>query len=427
MLKLQGPRRARRTSAFVTSLCFALLLFAASLVNAGETLKLSGSTMGTYYAIVIDSATLSDDGAQLHEAIKQRLAQINQQMSTWDPRSQISEFNRSRSSDWFEVDADFAKVAAEAKRIHDLTDGAFDPTVSPLIDLWGFGDDRRKEVPSAEAIDAALADVGMSLIDVRNDPPALRKSNPSVQLNLSAIAKGYGVDAIAELLKAQGQTSFIVDIGGENRSGQPKSDGRKWRTGVESPFGGFHKIVSFSESSIATSGDYRNFFKVDGKRYSHAISPTTGWPVENPPASITVLHESCMTADAWATALMVLGDDKGMALAEEQQLDVMFLYADGKTLRESSSGILKATPVYAGSDPASAVWFPFVAAAVLFLIAIAGMGIGVLIKKRELKGSCGGLASMPGNDGKSICDLCTIPQEECSNPEYREQLQTHES
>ena len=403
-----------------------------------EPLKLHGRTMGTHYSIVVDSPNqTSGNGAQLQAKIDARLLQINAQMSTWDNESEISRFNDSTSTDWFDVSSEFARVTAEAKKIHQLSNGAFDPSVAPLITLWGFGDNRKKNVPDAAAIEETQKSIGMQHLEVRINPPALKKHIPGLQINLSAIAKGYGVDAIAELLITEGQPSFVVDIGGETRTGTAKASGDPWKLGVESPLGGLHRVIKLTESSIATSGDYRNFFTMNGEIYSHAIDPATGWPVKNPPASVSVLHPSCMTADAWATTMMVLGPEKGIAIANAKGLSVMFQNVQGDSIEEASTGeFAEDLPPTASSDtasdhsdvadehqPASARWFPFAAAAVIFLIAVAGMAVGTILQNKSLKGSCGGLASMPGSDGRSICELCTIPKDECTNAEIREKMQ----
>ncbi len=394
--------------------CF---LFAPHLF-AAEPLKLAGDTMGTYYSIVIDSpAEGLGKGTQLQGRIEARLAEVNGQMSTWDEDSEISRFNRSLSTQWFEVSPEFATVAAEAKRIHELSKGAFDPTVAPLIDLWGFGDRRPRDIPDDATIAAAMKRVGMQHVSVRIDPPAIKKSIPELQLNLSAIAKGYAVDLLAELLIAEGQPSFVVDIGGEDRAGKPKASGEAWKLGVESPLGGLRRVVPLADKSIATSGDYRNNFTMDGVVYSHAIDPATGWPVKNPPASVSVISDSCMTADGWATTMMILGTEKGLELAKAEGLSVMFQTVENNEVRDTTTGLFGET------KSASMPWFPFAAAAVIFLIAIAGMAIGVMLQNKTIKGSCGGLASMPGSEGKSICELCTIPKDQCTNAELREKMQ----
>lgn len=397
------------------------------------TLKLTGQTMGTYYSIVIDGAEESAGSAVTAE-VEACLADVNRQMSTWDPESEISQFNRLESTDWFAVSPQFAEVVQESLRIHLLTNGAFDPTVAPLIDLWGFGSRKPRKFPTQEEIDAAKQSVGMQFVEARMDPPAIRKNRRTVSLNLSAIAKGYGVDRVSLLLKSLGYPSHVVDIGGENRAGVAKAGGARWRLGVESPLetsGELQRVVEIVEKSVATSGDYRNYFEMDGVRYSHAIDPVTGRPVVNPPASISVISDSCMTADALATGLLVLGTEKGIALAREQNLSVLFLDVVGKPEQkvvETASGEFSQesagveAPAVSDKESSESSWVPFVAALVIFLLAVSGMSIGVLLKNRELKGSCGGLASMPGQDGKSICELCTVPKDQCSMPEVRARL-----
>lgn len=392
--------------------------------DVADRLQLRGSTMGTYYSVVIDSPGDVDE-ADLRQQIEQRLKQINDQMSTWDSESEISRFNQSTSTDWFQVSTEFATVVTEADRIFRLTDGYFDPTIAPLIDLWGFGDQRKRTVPADPAIRQALQQIGMDKLHVRLDPPALKKDLPELQLNLSAIAKGYGVDAIALLLQDNDLPSFIVDIGGETRAGSAKASGAKWRLGVESIDGkGVSRILELASQSVATSGDYRNNFTVDGVRYSHAIDPTTGWPVQNPPASVSVVSDECMTADALATALMVMPKSQAEALAESEQLSIFLQYADDdEQSADIATGIFLEASAPAATQKSSANWFPFVAAAVIFLVAVAGMAVGTMVQNRALKGSCGGLASMPGSEGKSICELCTIPKDECTNADLREQMQ----
>ena len=409
-------------SGLLASLWIAVLC---SQLQAAERLQVTGETMGTYFAVTVDSPPETDTEAGVLAEIVERLAEINAQMSTWDSESEISLFNQSEATDWFPVSAEFAAVVREAKRIHELTDGAFDPTVSPLIDLWGFGKPDRSGIPGKVAIDKALGSVGMQHIDVQETPPALRKSQAEVQLNLSAIAKGCAVDALAKMLTESGRPSFIVDIGGETRAGVAKANGDPWRVGVESPKAGLKhgerpsQIVPITESSIATSGDYRNVIEVDGVIYSHTIDPVTGHPLKSPPASVSVNHESCMTADALATAFMVLGSEKGILLAKKEGLAVLFQWisSDGE-LTQTGTGLFEQNQKKKSSES----WVVFVAAGVLFLVAVGGMAIGVLVSNRQIKGSCGGLASMPGSEGKSICELCTTPREECMNDELRQQM-----
>ena len=408
-------------------IAFAVMVLSCSRLSAAARLQVSGETMGTYFLVTIDSPPGGDTEASVRAEILTKLSQIDSQMSTWDSESEISGFNRSDSTEWYPVAAEFAAVVQEAKRVHHLSGGAFDPTVSPLIDLWGFGKPDRHEVPDETAIHDALRAVGMQHLAVRTEPPAIRRNRAGVQLNLSAIAKGYAVDAIAELLTRSGRSSFTVDIGGEIKAGTAKASGDPWRIGIESPRSRLSRktpptrIVPITEAAVATSGDYRNYYESNGTVYSHTINPVTGRPVENPPASVTVIHDSCMTADALATAMMVLGRDEGIQLAEKQHYSVLFQIA-GSDGRMTQVGTGRFADESTEKSNASESWVVFLAAGALFLMAVGGMAIGILIGNREIKGSCGGLASMPGSESKSICELCSIPRDECVNEELREQL-----
>jgi thiamine biosynthesis lipoprotein len=307
-------------------------------VIAEEPLKISGKTMGSYYSIVIDSPG-NADADKLRSEIELKFADISRQMSNWDDESEISEFNRSESTDWFPVSADFARVVQEAQRLHTATAGALDVTIAPLLDVWGFGRHKHRVVPSEEEIEQARKSVGMQFVEVRVAPPAIRKNRPALQLNLSSLAPGFAADEVCRILVSHTLRSHVVDIGGENRAGEAKASGEAWRLGVESPLGGLHKIVELTDQSIATSGDYRSFFVSGGKKYSHILNPQTGRPVENPPASVSVIHKSCMTADGLATAMMVLGAERGVEIARQCGVDVMFLDVDASgRLVETSSG-----------------------------------------------------------------------------------------
>jgi thiamine biosynthesis lipoprotein len=325
---------------FFFTACMAVL---SAVTAADEPLRISGRTMGSYYAITIDQPG-SADAARLQRDIEQLLAELNRQMSTWDDASQISQFNSSRSSDWFPVSREFAEVTAEALRLHQLTSGALDITLAPLIEAWGFGRSRRPRVPSDAEIAAALAEMGPQHLEVRPDPPAIRKLRPALQISVNALAPGYAADRIAGLLNARGLKSYVVDVGGENLAGEAKRSGEPWRIGVESPLGGLQHVLPLTSMAAATSGDYRNFREIDGRRYSHVLNPRTGRPVEAPPAAVSVLHPSCMTADGLATALMVLGPDAGIRLAERVGFDAMFLDLDkdGKLVEKATARFLEA-------------------------------------------------------------------------------------
>lgn len=310
---------------------------------AEDPLRINGETMGSYYSIVIDSPG-STDGERLQKDIEEIFAEINRQMSNWSKDSEITRFNESQSTDWFPVGKQFAIVTQEAKRLHTVTGGKLDVTVAPLIELWGFGRNKVKRVPTEEQLKAAMESVGMQHVEVQLDPPAIRKLKPEININLAALAPGFAADEVSKLLRERGLKAHVVDVGGENLAGEAKASGDPWRLGVESPLGGLHKVVELTNKAIATSGDYRNFFVIDGRRYSHILDPSTGKPVENPPASVSVIHKSCMTADALGTAMMVLGPEEGLKLAKSLNVDVLFLDVtkEGR-LEERSTGVFAET------------------------------------------------------------------------------------
>lgn len=388
--------------------------------------ELTGDTMGTYYRILLNRRDGQKKEA-IQNGINNLLNRIEDQMSTWRPESELSRFNRSKSDDWFEVSPETVVVVAESLRIAELSGGAFDPTVGPLIDLWSFGAERGEpRIPSDGEIASAKQKTGWQKISVRFDPPALKKSQPEIQLNLSAIAKGYGVDAVSDWLVEQGEENHIVEIGGEDRAHGAKPDGTAWRIGVQTPGGmpehqatGFiFQIVELNDQSIATSGDYQNYFEVDGKRYSHTIDPTTGRPITHDVASVSVLADTCMSADGWATAFTVLGPEKGMELAKSQELAVLILVRGTPEFDvlstshwDDSQAMAQPSAPHEPAEPA--VWLrTLVAAGLLIGISLAGLAIGVIFGNRPIKGSCGGLANMPGQGG-TACDLCENPSEEC--------------
>ena len=411
--------------------CTALFLTGFDASSAGV---ISGQTMGTSYRIVLADPLPATKLSAIQADVDQALNQLEDQMSTWRPDSELSRFNSSSSTDWFPVSRDTAFVVSEAKRIWKISDGAFDPTVAPLIKLWHFAEAPGKQtLPSDSEVEQARSAVGFEEIDVRLEPPALLKKRPELQLNLSAIAKGYAVDLISKLLTEQVASGHLVEIGGEMRSFRRKTDGSSWTAGIETPDAlprQIHAALRLDDRSLATSGDYRNYFEVDGRRYSHTIDPTTGRPVTHNLTSVSVLAEDCLTADALATAIEVLGPERGLKLAERENLAIYFIMRNdhGFEVRASESFPLvvsTALPTDSASE-ANPIAATVLAAVGIFALAIAGMAVGVIFSNRTIKGSCGGLANMPGQDGKSICELCTVPVEECRDEAMRKIRQQSE-
>jgi len=312
--------------------------------EAATVVQFSGKTMGTRFTVKIADALGESDTAKLMTGVDGVLKTVNRQMSTWQPDSELSLFNQSESVDWFPVSQDVVTVVAEAHRVSELTHGAFDVTVGPLIGLWGFDHEGRPEkIPTQQQIEESLRNVGFEELEFRTDPPALRKRQPDLYVNLSAIAKGYGVDLLAEHLEGFGVESYMVEIGGEVRTRGHKPDSTPWVIGIERPDSPAERkpfrAIAPGNRAMATSGNYRNFFQQDGKTYSHTIDPKTGKPIESNLASVTVLASNCMRADALATAIMVLGADEGFQLAEREGLPLLLIIRDdeGKFIPRSNS------------------------------------------------------------------------------------------
>ncbi len=285
--------------------------------------------MGTWYNVKVSRPPQELTAEQLQSGVDARLEEINRGMSTYLPESEISQFNRFRGEDWFEVSLDTVTVVAAALDASERTNGAFDVTVGPLVNLWSFGpEDQPERVPTDDEIADARAAVGFRRVEARRQPPALRKTLPDAYVDLSGIAKGFAADAVAELLQQRGATRFMVEIGGEVRTGGRKDDGTPWRIGIERPASAmrdYDQVVELEHCALATSGDYRNYFERDGRRYSHTIDPRTGCPVEHKLASVSVIATDCMFADAMATALTVMGPDDAYQHAQENDLDVLLI------------------------------------------------------------------------------------------------------
>ncbi|WP_246004332.1 FAD:protein FMN transferase [Marinimicrobium koreense] len=293
-----------------------------------EAHRFSGPTMGTTFnvTLVVTDQSPPVDAAKIQAGLERELAQINQQMSTYIDDSELMQFNRSKVGQWQSLSAPLAEVLAISRRISERSEGAFDITVGPLVDLWGFGPLAEPEqVPSDVAIAAARSAMGYAQVAL-DGQRARRLSD--VRLDLSAVAKGYGVDHLADWLEAQGYEHYLVEIGGEVRLSGDSPRGDAWRIGVEQPSlvqGDGRKALALTDIAMATSGDYRNYYERDGVRYSHTIDPRTGRPIAHRLASVTVLAPTSAEADAWATALNVLGPEAGMALAEREKLPVYMI------------------------------------------------------------------------------------------------------
>ncbi len=401
-------------------------------------MELSGPTMGTRYTIKIFDPQLPKDEVRLD--VDALLRHINDLMSTYIESSELSRFNRSESTDWFDVSLETATVVAFAQTVANKSHGAFDVTVGPLVNAWSFGPDPRTQtVPDAETLQKLRSVVGFEKLSVRMDPPALRKAISGLQVDLSAVAKGYAVDRVVELLNEEGAPNVFVEIGGEVRTSGSKA-GQWWKVGIQVPDVVQDAVMiahslntgSGDDQSMATSGDYRNFFEIDGVRYSHTIDPRTGRPIDHSLASVSVVAGSCMAADAWATALNVLGPNEGRQIAEAEGLSALLIGRQGDSFELVGTGALAQYSSAAGidrsSDEASAeasgsipsLVLPLLTACAFGLI-LSAMAIGVMFGRRSISGSCGGLANAKNEDGSVSCSLCSNPADACK--ELRNRMQ----
>lgn len=296
----------------------------------------SGRAMGTYFRItlVTRGELVQAQTETLRASVAAALERVESLMSTYRSESELSQFNAARHTDWIPVSRETALVVREAIEVGCTSGGVYDVTVGPLVNLWSFGPDhgRPAAVPSEEELARAKSRVGLDQLDVRLDPPALRKHRSDLYVDLASIAKGFGVDRVAEALDRAGLDDYCVDVGGEIRTKGCNARGIDWHIAIERPVDGDQsaaEIVPLSNLAMATSGDYRIYFEVDGVRYSHEIDPRTGWPIHHALASVTVVDPSCMRADAWATALLVAGPEAGYAMAVEHRLAACFLIKAG--------------------------------------------------------------------------------------------------
>jgi len=295
------------------------LSFAPAISEAKQEHVIQGRTMGTTYTVkVVTGYFQSISGVK--EKIGNRLEEINRSMSTYQKDSEISRFNRfNKVGLKFKISNDFFQVMKAGQKIYRLSGGAWDGTVNPLVDVWGFGSrGRRDKVPPNSEIAALLPDIGFANIDVVN-PGFLVKKRAAVTVDLSSIAKGYGVDEVAALLRNLGYKDYLVEIGGEIFAAGHRNDDTRWRIGINRPradaaFDEVYKVVEIHNQAFATSGDYRNFFEVDGIRYSHVIDPRSGYPISNGVAGVSIVADTCTFADGLATAIMVMGPESGLEL-----------------------------------------------------------------------------------------------------------------
>jgi len=300
-------------------------------------LKLSGHTMGTTYSMKWP-ASYGIEPAQIESNVTEALTQVNQQMSTYINHSELSQFNQADAPATMEVSSELAQLVQQSIDLHAYTKGYFDVSIGPLVNIWGFGpDDIKTKAPDEAKISEAKAAIGIQAVTVR-DTSISKEANRYI--DLSAIAKGYGVDKLADIMESYGIHHYLVEIGGEIRTKGQKAEGKPWRIAIEKPDAqgrSVQKVLAMPNTGMATSGDYRNYFEVDGERFSHTIDPNTGRPIRHKLASVTVLDPSCARADALATAMLVMGETKAQDFAKLNKIPAYFIIREGEGFKTSQS------------------------------------------------------------------------------------------
>ncbi|HYX33435.1 MAG TPA: FAD:protein FMN transferase [Oligoflexus sp.] len=300
---------------------------------------LEGAAQGSTWRVLFNGK----EQTELQSAIEKELATFDKVFSNYRPDSDISRFNRQSSTEWFSVDADLLKLVEFCHKVSLKSRGAFDITIGPLLRIWGFGPFKTKDrsIPTEAAIAEAKKDVDFKKLLSRRQPAALKKLNPNIHVDLSGVAQGYSVDRVAALLDRKGIMSYMVEIGGEIKTKGKKLNGQLWTLGIDTPdaTGDVAAVLNLEGKGLTTAGDYREYFEMDGKRYSHTIDPRTGRPVQHELASVTVIAPMTWEADAWDTAFMVLGPEATRKQsADMKQLAVYMILHQGQGFRTESLG-----------------------------------------------------------------------------------------
>jgi len=313
--------------------------------SAPPRVELSGAAMGTRWSVVLGAVGRSRaDVERAAAAVEAAFASVEHLMSTWDPDSELSRFNRHASLEPFALASETLAVLAIAQQVSERSAGALDVTVHPLVAAWGFGADARApgHAPTPEELAALRARVGFRLLELAPATGTVRKLHPELECDLSAVAKGFAVDRAADALVEVGFADFLVELGGEVRVGGERPGGGAWRVAIERPDPDARAplaSVELRDAALATSGDYRSFYDEGGERASHLLDPRSGRPVRHALASVSVVHREAAFADAWATALAVLGPEEGFARAEAEGLGAYFIErkaSGGFSVRASS-------------------------------------------------------------------------------------------
>ncbi len=292
--------------------------------------EFSGQSLGTTWLVKVDHDLLEAQRTEVRVAIEGALDLVDSLMSTWRDDSELTALNAAPANEPFRVAAETFDVLSVSQAVSEATDGAFDVTVRPLVSAWGFGSGASApEPPTEEVLAAARARVGFRNVQLDPEASTVTKARDDLTIDLSAAAKGFAVDEVARAVEALGFGRYLVEVGGELRAGEAKEDGEPWRVAIETPDARTRSIfgvLEMTREAVATSGDYRDFYEVDGVRYAHLIDPRTGRPVGHAGASVTVIESNTTAADAWATALSVLGPVEGYDIAEASGLTAFFIW-----------------------------------------------------------------------------------------------------
>lgn len=337
------PTSPTTTRHFGLVLSFALL---AGCSKGPELTKIQGPAQGTTYNLTFElPANTNTPVSDIEKAVTNEFARIDKALSNYRDDSATEKFNAQQTTDILTADAELVALIEEARKVYTASNGCYDLTIKPLFDLWGF----KKEVfspPTDEALAQTLSNIGLNKLETI-DSSHLRKQLPELRVDISSIGQGYSVGRIVKVLEQFGVQNYLVEIGGELQTRGKKPNGEPWRIAVEKPLPNerkLHKIASFDSGvpmALMTSGTYRHFFDSNGKRYSHILDARTGKPVEHNTVSVTLFHENPTIADAWSTALLCLGSEEGLKVANANQLPVLFIDQQGNELIEHQSDAFK--------------------------------------------------------------------------------------